>query len=270
MKPLPSKGITETTIRPYGFQLRVINSGNIKSKTLVIFFGWLYAPVKALEMYFSLYHMKGYDVLFIPGLLKHFAWPPYSMELAKHFLDYISNHSCDYEHYFIHGTSIGAYNYTSCLMLAGEEPNKFSDFFTKLRGIVFDSITCGSEQRMITGVSHGLTKNRFIRWLIPNTLSLYFALFPETTVKFFANGVQYFQEHPAKVPSLFYYSKNDPMCDAELLDELISKWNKNMPFPVMHKCWARSPHAGHFIKYKDEYLSYHDQFMKMCETSSKL
>ena len=113
---------------------------------------------KALQKYFSLYHNIGYDILFIPGLLKHFAWPPKSMELAGHVIKYTSESLTEYDHFLVHSTSIGAYNYTSCLMLANEHPEKQTAFFSKLIGIIFDSITFGSTERMRVGVSVGMSE----------------------------------------------------------------------------------------------------------------
>lgn len=237
---------------------------NTKSNiTLVLFFGWLYAKQGALEKYFNLYHEKGFDVLFVPGHLKHFCWPSYSFTLADAVLKYVRQQTDDYKFILVHAMSIGAYNYTSCLISAQENPEVHQNYIKKVQGIIFDSLTIGSTERMRTGVGIGISKNSIIRSVIPGLLSLYFFLTRSKTVDVFEDMVEKFKKHPAKVPTLFFYSRDDPMCDANTVDELVKSWTNLWNFPVLKQCWEQSIHAGHFLEHKDIYLKFFDDFFKI-------
>lgn len=255
-----------TTVTTASLQLREYPKlpppNDTAKETLVIFFSWLGASEKAISKYFELYHSLGYDILHVPGNVKHFAWPPTSVSLARTVLDYVCTELSHYRFLLIHSTSIGSYNYTSCLMEMNRNPVKYWNFNLRLVGNVFDSITYGSYERMRIGVSYGLTKSSFIRVLLQQLFALYFIVTKSTTVDFYKEGMKTFNENQAEVPSIFFYCKNDPLCDHSLIDDMVSDWRMRMSPPVLSVCWDSSVHAGHLFKQKDEYLTYHKSFME--------
>lgn len=248
-------------------QANAAKSKHAKTKlTLVLFFGWLYAKQGALEKYFNLYHEKGFDILFVPGHLKHFCWPSFSFTLADAVLKYICQQTSSYNAILVHAMSIGAYNYTSCLITAQEKPKLYGNYIKKVQGVIFDSLTIGSVERMRFGVGTGISKNKIVRSLVPGLLSLYFFLTRSKTVDLFEEMVEKFKSRPAKVPSLFFYSRDDPMCDANAVDDLVKSWKNSGNFPVLNQCWEQSIHAGHLLQHKDIYLKAIDNFLKIFES----
>lgn len=187
---------------------------------LVLLFGWLNASRRALQRYVDLYNGSGYDVLFIPGHTIQFAWPPLSMKLAWQVLATVSELG-HYEHLLCHAISIGAYNYTSCLMLLQDNPTLFHSFRSRLSGVIFDSLTVGFTERMISGVRHGLSQSPVVQSLIPRLLSVYLCVTYTYALNFYEKGVHVFQDSPLQVPTLFLYSRDDPLCDADLVDAII-------------------------------------------------
>lgn len=262
--------IHQKTVTREGLQIRQIDrlqeeNGRSDDTTLVIFFSWLGATGKSLDNYFKLYHSLGYDILHVPGEVRHFAWPPTSVNLATVLLEYVCSEMTKYRYILVHSVSIGSYNYTSCVMEIWKHPQKYWNFFSRLVGNVFDSITFGSYDNMKTGVAYGLTKNDHVRILVQQCLSLYFALSKSVTVDFYEEGLKAFRDHPVRVPSIFYYCKNDPMCDHELIDIMVALWREKLNISVIGVCWETSFHSGHLYKHTQEYLENHRQFLQNVE-----
>lgn len=235
-----------------------VNSTN--GAKLVLLFGWLKASPRALQRYVDLYHESGYDVLYIPGRTIQFAWPPLSMKLARQVLATVSELK-EYQHLLCHAISIGAYNYTSCLMLLQDNPTLFQFFRSRVQGVIMDSLTLGSTDRMIVGVRHGLSRNPLVQSLIPRLLSVYLCVTYKNTLKFYEKGVQLFQDSPLQVPTLFVYSRDDPMCDADLVDAIIKNWRENLKMTVSFICWTKSKHAMHLKTNREDYEKAFGDFM---------
>ncbi|XP_062571866.1 transmembrane protein 53-A-like [Saccostrea cucullata] len=235
---------------------------------LVLFFGWLNASPRAVKRYVHLYHSCGYDLLYINGHVTQFVWPPNSLKLARRLLEYVDKLSV-YQDILCHAISIGAYNYTSCLMVLKDSPNQYNSLKARLRGIIFDSLTLGSTERMKNGVKHGLTQNRLLQFLIPRLLSIYFCLTYNHTLKFFERGVDIFIKCPLHIPTLFVYSRDDPMCDAETVDDIIKKWRKEFDFTVSFVCWSKSKHTMHIKEHEKDYMEAFRDFMKRVQQQSE-
>ena len=226
-----------------------LSHGGVK---LVLFFGWLGASPRAAQRYIDLYHELNYDVLYIHGHVTQFVWPPNSMKLARKLLTRVGELT-EYEDLLCHAMSIGAYNYTSCLMLLQDPPGGCRSFRDRLRGVVFDSLTLGSIERMKNGVKHGLSQSPLMQFIIPRLLTVYFFFTYTHTLKFFENGVRLFEDNPLLVPTLILYSRDDPMCDADKIDDIIKKWREDLKMPVSFVCWAQSKHALHIKTHPADY-----------------
>lgn len=261
-------GIKETIVTKAKLCLRELTSvekENNTSETLIIFFSWLGASSNALNKYFEIYHSLGHDILHVPGTVTNFAWPPTSVSLAREVLDYVCKDLTRYRFIMIHSTSIGSYNYTSCLMEVIKQPRKYWNFSLRLVGNVFDSITYGSYDHMRIGVSYGLTKNNLVRILLQQFIAGYFVVTKSITVDFYELGVKVFRDNQANVPSIFFYSRDDPLCDHNLIDVMVDKWRKKMTVPVLSVSWDTSVHACHLFKHKGDYMSNHIKFMTIVD-----
>ncbi|XP_067664728.1 uncharacterized protein [Haliotis asinina] len=237
------------------------SSSQVVADTLVLFFGWLNAKPEAADEYRKLYLSRGFDVLFIDGKLTHFAWPPSSVQACFELLQLLKKRFDRYDHYLVHGVSIGAYNYTICLQMATDSPNQCGHFREKLKGVVLDSMTCGSLSRMIEGVSTGVTNSAFLRQIIKKSMQCYFALTRQHTADFYEKEVQFFIDSPAEVPTLILASRNDPMSDPQFVEDIRSQWEGVGSFKVFYKMWDASTHAAHYRKHPREYLMHLEQFL---------
>ncbi|ESO98660.1 hypothetical protein LOTGIDRAFT_201542 [Lottia gigantea] len=242
------------------FKLREI-SRSVPGKPLVILFDWLYAKPSAVDKYCNLYHDRGLDVLTVRGKVSQFLWPPKSFLLTEDLLKYLLE-TRPFQKYVIHAFSIGAYNYDVCMYLANQNKEKYGEFSSRIQGQILDSITIGTYEQMSRGVSSILPSNPIIRKSTMKIVDTYYKLTSKKTLKQYDILVQFFKNDPIRVPTLFFYAKNDPMCHVESIEEMIEKWREMDELEVFSRHWDESVHCAHLKYHQDEYLQELDDFLK--------
>lgn len=229
---------------------------------LVLLFTWLNAKKSQAFKYVEMYLSRGFDVLHITSAVGQFLWPPLSQKLAREFIEVLKGHCRHYEDLLVHGMSIGAYNYTTCLILADEDPVAKEVFLNRVRACVFDSLTLGTLDNMMQGIVVGVTKRAPLQRLMKGTMRTYLCATRRQTVDFYLKSVEFFRSRPAKVPTLVFASQDDPMCDYAHLKSLETHWKDKVKLPVTFQVWEKSPHCGHLRLHHDDYVRTLDDFLK--------
>ncbi|KAJ8319579.1 hypothetical protein KUTeg_002868 [Tegillarca granosa] len=231
-----------------------------KEKPLVIMFHWLYAKESALSKYCQLYHQRGLDILLVKGRLMHFLWPPKGNLLADEILNFLNTRCADEETYIIHAMSIGAYLYDIC-MLKSFNDSTGCKFRERVIGQIFDSVVLGTYDNMSTGIGEALPGGRIMRKPIINLMNIYFDVTKKTTKDEYDTLVKFFKENPILVPTQVYYSYNDPMCNKDVMEEMIENWRKFSDFDLTVQSWEKSVHAAHLKFHEEDYLKTWNKFM---------
>lgn len=231
---------------------------------LVILFGFYGATQKAISKYCDIYLKKGFLVLYIPSRLLHFAFPSHAIKLGKDLMDYLDHDASEFSFYFVHTFSMGSYNFAVCNYgVMGKQPEKYGHIKRKIKAIVYDSITVGSPERMMTGIGMGMARSKVLQALIPKLMSLYFFVMQNYTIKQFEEWLEMCRTVPLEVPTLSFFCENDPISDYEYIHEMIEGFRKMGTFPVLEKCWQKSRHAIHLMIHTDEYLEYIDRLFHL-------
>ena len=185
-----------------------------------------------------------------------------------------------YDHIVSHTMSVGAFNWTVLRLYLKEKGNP-EHICCKLRGQVMDSVVAGAGKggildespaegqpdvhaldRMVHGIVLAKKRNPVMQWTIESLSKGYFALTKGTVVKFFEKSLNFFREEPLQAPTLFLASRDDPMCDASVLEKLVNIWKAEHTFYVSIKVWDSSPHTQHYIYHKEEYEKLHEELFK--------
>lgn len=254
---------TEIMAEHNEFQIRKADKdGKRSSNTLVVFFGFYGASERAIESYCEVYHRYGFDVVYVKSYLKQFAWPKNSQTLAAVLLNHIKTDLQHYQNILVHAMSMGAYNFTVVMGEFYDKPEVYRDVENKVRAVVYDSIVIGSLKNMSRGVGRGASKNPVIQRLIPLSMSAYLNATYPFTVRIFNHYIDQFKQKPLNVPTLLFYSKDDPMADYSVLSGLVKEWKGKFTFSLSEKCWDTSKHARHLQTHKDDYLSTLQNFLK--------
>ncbi|KAL8615616.1 hypothetical protein ACOMHN_026606 [Nucella lapillus] len=231
------------------------------SSVLVLLLTWVFCPPLAAARYVELYTGRGWHVLHASSQVMHFLWPPRSHAFALDIARVLRDRCGHYSHVMVHSMSIGAYNYTTCLMLADQEPDLQTYLFSKLRAVVFDSLTLGSLDHMMHGMATGISRWRLVQAAVKSLTSLYFCLMHQHTVETYLTGTRFFRTRPVLVPTLVLSSKDDPMCDAGDMRAMLQEWTDRADFPLSFKVWERSAHCGHLVHHREEYQRILRQFL---------
>ena len=62
-----------------------------------------------------------------------------------------------------------------------------------------------------------------------------------------------FHRNWLRLPSLFLYSRADPIGVADIIEGVMEKW-RLQDVSISYKCWDHSPHVSHFHHHPDEYV----------------
>lgn len=236
-------------------------SGKKTANTLLLLFGFYGASEKAVTGYCGMYHSQGFDVIYVKSYLKHFAWPSNAKHLATALLHRIKSLADDYENIIVHAMSMGAYSFTVLVGELYQRPDLYRPIEDKIKAVVYDSIVIGSLKNMSNGVGRGASKNAVMQRLVPLVLTGYLNATYPFTIKVFDEYILQYKEKPLQVPTLVFYSKNDPMSEYDVLASLLKDWRQKFDFQLVDKCWERSKHAGHLQVHKEEYLAALKQFL---------
>lgn len=219
------------------------------ARPLMLLFGWMLAKRKHIQKYEEYYLNRGYNVMTVSGSPMDILKPERAQGIASRLLAHIDDRSREVgkQPILLHGFSVGGY-------LIGEFHVKLNSEETVARDLliaqVFDSPV--DFDGIPEGFSKVLTKNPALRFLIRNSLHLYMATF-KTNVSKFLKASEAFKLNKYHVPSLFLYSKADPVGNPVTIERVIEDFHQRK-IAVRSKCWHDSPHVSHYHYYPQEYV----------------
>ncbi|ELT94476.1 hypothetical protein CAPTEDRAFT_206755 [Capitella teleta] len=134
------------------------------------------------------------------------------------------------------------------------QEEKYSSVRTKIVGQIFDSLTMGGLEKMITGVAQKV-HNPIGRAMVTMGTKSYLWATKTYTVDYYEDLVEFFKEAPLRTPVLLFYSLNDPLLCPDAMEDMIDKWRAmNDPrLEVFSKCWPISRHALHVRSHPSDY-----------------
>ncbi|XP_055590728.1 transmembrane protein 53-A-like [Uranotaenia lowii] len=220
-------------------------------KPLVIIFAWLLASEKHLKKFSEFYLEQGFEVLVAHLSPWQLIWPVHgSQAIANDVLAFLRNN--DLEHgMVIHGFSVGGYLWGECLVkIHHDEANKV--ILDKIKGQVWDSVADITE--IPVGVPHAvLPKNPTLQSALRGYMNYHLKLFHEEATQYYDFSSKTFFNEPSRCPALMLISKSDPIGTESANQRLRATWDA-LGMKTTMKVWDRSPHVGHFYKYRDEYI----------------
>lgn len=179
-----------------------------------------------------------------------------SFDLQRVALDLVTflAHNEYYKQMVIHGFSVGGYIWGECLGHMINEREKFQHVVDRIVGQIWDSAAD------ITEIPFGVPKavfpkNSGLRKALHNYMLYHMKTFHETATRHYIRSSQLFHTNIVQAPALFFVSKTDPVGAESSNRRVVDNW-MSMGINVTWKCFDRSPHVGHFMKHRDEYLAY--------------
>ena len=251
------------TARSLGFDMKYEACGESDStKKVAVVCGWMGAKSRQLRVYKEFYHARGYDTLSFACGPQHVLMPSYAMKVMQKVVKEISSGGGGGDRDVIfHHFSMGGYLFGQMLRhLQTLEGNKGKEFQKAIIGQVFDSppdfrsIAKGVSQSM------GVPASSPIAVAVEMAMRLYLFVSSKTAGVEHRAASAAFHTNYISAPSLWFYSRSDPVALSEDCEKVISTWRKQGT-SVKEVVWDDTPHIQHARVDPERYFGALDKFL---------
>eukprot|EP01036_Dinobryon_divergens_P028536 gene28536-37494_t len=244
---IDSRDIQMPTPLSAGFDMKFqrANGKNDQKRPLVVIAGWMGAKERQLNPYISFYHSKNIDTLSFAVGPKHVLFPSDSKKQMEAVIDFISNPSdpsitapsCILFHHF----SVGGFLYGLLLLLLKED-KRFDSFIPMIRAQIFDSPP--DYKSIASGMARSMGFTGIGQNIVEFSASAYLKLTENYAGVLHRASSAAFHGNEVPAPSLWFYSKADPVSKFEDCNIVIEKW-KARGIQVQQCMWDDTPHIQH-------------------------
>lgn len=141
-----------------------------------------------------------------------------------------------------------------CLVQMDKDREKYQHVVDKFIGQIWDSAADISE--IPVGVPRALfPRNPRLQTALRNYMNYHMKTFHEAATQHYIRSSQMYHTNFVHSPALFFLSKTDPVGAEASNRRVADSWIAN-GINVTWKCFDRSPHVGHFMKHREEYLQH--------------
>lgn len=162
-------------------------------------------------------------------------------------------HNDYYKQIVLHGFSVGGYMWGECLAHMDKDRARYQPLVDRIIGQVWDSAADITE--IPIGVPKALfPRNPRLQVALRNYMLYHLKTFQEAATQHYVRSSQMFHTNFCHAPALFFVSKTDPVGAEASNRRVADSWISN-GIPLTWKVFDKSPHVGHFLKHRDEYLA---------------
>ncbi|XP_058118374.1 uncharacterized protein LOC131286122 [Anopheles ziemanni] len=221
-------------------------------KPVVLIISWLNARQKHLAKYAELYIDQGFDVFVAQITPWQLLWPVKGTQLvAAEIVKFLKNNEFK-NGLVLHGFSVAGYLWGECLVHIARDLANYQVVLDRVTGQVWDSAADITE--ISVGVPTALfPKNPTLQNALRKYMLYHMKAFHEPATSHYIRSSQMFHTNLLRCPALFLVSKTDPVGTVEANTRVKDSWEQSGVKTTFH-CWDRSPHVGHFMKHREEYI----------------
>jgi hypothetical protein len=234
-----------------------------RSDKIVVLCGWMGAKPRQLRVFNEFYNSRKFDSITFAVGPQHVLRPHTALDQMERVINAVlscGNSSSPSRPILIfHHFSVGGYLFGQMLRVLDIKKDKYPSFRENIKAQIFDS------PPDIRGVPAGLSASMGIAEPWSTIIRKVVEFYLKATEK--SAGVEHhkastaFHENSLPAPSLWYYSKADPVANYVDCETVISKW-KGKGIEVETCVWADSPHIQHARVDPTRYFGTLDAFLK--------
>jgi len=271
-------------------------------RPLVVLAGWLGSQPKSLRRYETLYRGLGFEVLTriappytIGREILHdpreplpmpVGWPGQKRndeklsvrQLAWEILGEISRRQEQVDFWMFVGFSNGGCfvweRIRDILLQSEQEGPRVVDLRKKLSGVVFDSCPIIELHRFNDALRHCtlLERAAVLRHNGWDLIRMNYDTKMQKHLKQLGNDyANRVCNDPLDVPQLYLYGRDDPLCPAAFIDELVEHRRQIFGKHKILRCsWDTSIHCAHLLKHPQDYASAVESFVELCSSNLDL
>mmetsp|Transcript_9660 Transcript_9660/g.9446 ORF Transcript_9660/g.9446 Transcript_9660/m.9446 type:complete len:309 (-) Transcript_9660:47-973(-) len=262
------KDVQMPTPLSLGFDIKYQKaSNNSKRRTCAVVAGWMGAKENQMKKYLTFYHSRGIDTLSFAVGPNHVLFPATAMEQMERVLKAVQNSSEDSQRpidsLIFHHFSVGGFLFGQMLRLFETNPQIAHQIKPLIKAQIFDSPP--DFQNIAKGVSHSVGLGPPVSSIVELFLRGYLKVTENTA------GVQHraaskaLHENKTPAPSLWFYSKSDPVARWEDCEIVMNKMRAKGT--IVEQCvWDNTPHIQHARLDPDRYFNTLEIFLKTHNT----
>ena len=158
-----------------------------------------------------------------------------------------------------HHFSVGGFLYGQALRAMADQPERYGEIRSKIRAQIFDSPP--DFLGIPAGVSRSMGIGSPFQEIIEFSIRTYLKLNENTSGVGHRASSAAFHGNDVRAPSLWYYSKADPVADWKDCEIVIEKW-KAKGTDVEQCVWDNTPHIQHARYDPEKYFGTLERFLK--------
>lgn len=225
-------------------------------RPLVVILSWLAAKKQHIDKFSRLYLRSGCDVLVVKLHTTQLLLPKSGAQVvAKNVVDFIQKPSFKERPLLIYGFSTGGYLYSEIIQRMQEAEKVKGEITGRIMAQIYDSVAdVGSIPQ---GISKALLKHEsYSQRAMSKCLQVYLDMMEKPATQHYRRGSRVFHNNPINAPTLFIYSRSDPVGCYKQNEMVIENLRSKMGYDnIESKVFERSPHVSHMYKHQEEYLA---------------
>lgn len=210
-----------------------------ESRPLIVVAAWMGATQKQLKPYLKFYHEKNFSTLSFAVGPHHVLFPNKAMSQMEQVVQNVSENNRDVT---FHHFSVGGFLYGQLLQVLKSDKFKGENLERKIRGQIFDSPP--DFMNISKGIARSMGMGGVVEALVERIARTYLALTYNTSGVLHRQSSAAFHGNKVSAPSLWFYSKADPVADWRDCVTVVEKW-RSRGTEVEECVWEDTPHIQH-------------------------
>jgi hypothetical protein len=252
------KDVQMPTPRSLGFSLQYRENLAVQDhdkRTLVVVCGWMGAKESQLKSYIQFYHQQGFDTLSFACGPHHVLLPSQAMKVMEKVAE--ESMKSEAKRLVFHHFSMGGYLYGQLLRHLKIKGTR-DEFVPLVKAQIFDSPPDFSG--IAKGISQSMGVGPPLSTVAEYAMRLYLFVTSTTAGVEHRASSAHFHDNYIQAPSLWFYSKADPVARYQDCEIVWGKW-KAKGTTIKTVVWEDTPHIQHARIDPERYFGSLKQFL---------
>ncbi|PIK57997.1 putative transmembrane protein [Apostichopus japonicus] len=225
-------------------------------RPLVLILSWLAAKKQHIDKFSNIYLRSGCDVLVVKLHTTQLLLPKTGAQVvAQNVVNFIQKEQFRERPLLVCGFSTGGYFYSELIQKMQAAEKVKGEITNRIMAQIYDSVA--DMPSIPQGISKALLQHDSLsQRAMSKCLQTYLNVMERPATQHYRRGSKVFHNNPVNAPSLFIYSKSDPVGCYRQNEMVIKNLRTKLGYDnIDTKVFDKSPHVSHMYKHQEEYLA---------------